>query len=325
MPAGVPGLARFIAGFACGRSASSRHRETGGNAGGVAGGEFTNVGTLQGHTYLGTRRVERAIEAIKDFPGALSNALLHMLLSHHGTSAYGAPTSPAFGEAVVLSQCDLISARAFACRLAKRDAIAGQSVVWRSLGDSSRIFVGPLGIGDESAGDDTPASVWDEEELVLPEIHLPPASKKRGQVQPQNNFVLSDGFGANLKRIPVVGNAAAGDAERSTEGWGDEEIVVVAPPGGVDFSVRVKGDSMIGVGIFDQDLLLVRRQETPRNRDIVVAHIPGQGQVVKRYLDASDSAVGQPVLHSENDAYPPILISEGTLIQGKVVGLHRLF
>ncbi|MEO0949384.1 MAG: translesion error-prone DNA polymerase V autoproteolytic subunit [Cyanobacteria bacterium J06641_5] len=74
------------------------------------------------------------------------------------------------------------------------------------------------------------------------------------------------------------------------------------------FFLRVEGNSMIGAGIGDGDLLLVDRAVEPTNGRIVIAVIDGE-LTVKRlcYTQA-----GQPYLYPENPDYPPINISEET-------------
>jgi len=83
------------------------------------------------------------------------------------------------------------------------------------------------------------------------------------------------------------------------------------------FIVRVRGDSMIGAGIYDGDFVIVRRQPTAHNGDIVVARIEDEA-TVKRYYREADHIRLQP----ENPALEPILARD-VHIEGKVVGLIR--
>ena len=80
---------------------------------------------------------------------------------------------------------------------------------------------------------------------------------------------------------------------------------------------RVKGDSMINVGIFDGDLLIVTPQKVANNGDIVVAVI-GEEATVKTFYREK----GHIRLQPENDAMEPIIVNEVTLA-GKVTGLFR--
>lgn len=126
--------------------------------------------------------------------------------------------------------------------------------------------------------------------------------------------------------VPILGRVAAGRplfAEENQEGT--LPIASDALPGrGEDlFALRVRGDSMIGAHIVDGDLVLVRRQDSARSGDIVVALLDGEA-TVKRFVP--DSA--RIALKPENPAMAPIVVSAGAgefRILGKVVGLLRGF
>ncbi len=79
-------------------------------------GEYTAAGQLVGHVVLGTCTVANAIAKIEDFPSALKLELMHLILSHHGRLEHGAARVPMCAEAMVLSLCDLMSAKAAQCR-----------------------------------------------------------------------------------------------------------------------------------------------------------------------------------------------------------------
>jgi repressor LexA len=92
-------------------------------------------------------------------------------------------------------------------------------------------------------------------------------------------------------------------------------------PKGDSFSLRVTGESMKGAGIFDGDLVLVKKQQVAQKGDIVVAIINGEA-TVKRYMPEGDRVRLQP----ENDQFEPIIVSKKARefrIAGKVVGLLR--
>jgi DNA polymerase V len=88
------------------------------------------------------------------------------------------------------------------------------------------------------------------------------------------------------------------------------------------FFVRVEGDSMIGAGIFSGDVLVVDRSIVPKDGSIVVAAVYGE-LVVKRLRSRGETHE----LISENEAYPPISISENEdcFVWGVVVGSVRQF
>jgi repressor LexA len=123
-------------------------------------------------------------------------------------------------------------------------------------------------------------------------------------------------------RLPLVGHIAAGGpllAEQNIE----DEIGVPEPLAkAADFLLRVRGDSMVGAGILDGDIVVVRRQPDARDGDIVVA-LAGEDEAadeatVKRFFREGDRVRLQP----ENDALEPIY-ARFVQILGKVVGVFR--
>ena len=89
------------------------------------------------------------------------------------------------------------------------------------------------------------------------------------------------------------------------------------------YFVRVKGESMTGVGILDGDICLADRQEEITDGNIVVAFVNG-GLTVKT-LDTSTKELGFLRLLPANPAYPPIIIdaNDQFILQGKVTSVHR--
>jgi repressor LexA len=118
--------------------------------------------------------------------------------------------------------------------------------------------------------------------------------------------------------LPVVGRVAAGTPILAEENI--EDYVEVPPiAGGEDgeYVLRVAGDSMIDAGILDGDYVIVHRQETADNGEIVVALV-GEEATVKRYFRESDHIRLQP----ENSSMEPIRTREAAVL-GKVVGVCR--
>jgi repressor LexA len=126
--------------------------------------------------------------------------------------------------------------------------------------------------------------------------------------------------------IPILGRVAAGRpllAEENRDGT--LPIASSALPGPAEdlFALRVRGDSMIDAHIVDGDLVVVRRQDSARSGEIVVALVDGEA-TVKRFVH--DGAV--IVLKPENAAMTPIVIASPAgdfRILGRVVGLLRGF
>ena len=84
------------------------------------------------------------------------------------------------------------------------------------------------------------------------------------------------------------------------------------------FILTVRGDSMINVGIYENDLLVVAQQNTANNGDIVVALVGEEEATVKTFYREADHIRLQP----ENDDYEPIRSAEVRIL-GKVIGLYR--
>lgn len=131
--------------------------------------------------------------------------------------------------------------------------------------------------------------------------------------------LLQDGEPAPRRKtvmVPLVGRVAAGtpiDAvENVEEHYPLPETLV--PRDSECFMLRVKGDSMINAGIFEGDMVIVRKQNTARNGEIVVARI-GEEATVKTFYLAGENGIR---LQPENPHLRPI-ITRDAVIEGKVI------
>lgn len=86
------------------------------------------------------------------------------------------------------------------------------------------------------------------------------------------------------------------------------------------FALRVSGESMIKVGIYDGDILLVEKKSTASNGDTVVAMTDNNEVTVKTFYKEKDHIRLQP----ENDTMEPIILNNVTIL-GKACGLYRKF
>ena len=84
------------------------------------------------------------------------------------------------------------------------------------------------------------------------------------------------------------------------------------------FTLRVSGESMINVGIYDGDILIVERRNTARNGETVVAMNDNNEVTVKTFYKED----GYFRLQPENDTMEPIILKECTIL-GKAIGLYR--
>ncbi len=123
--------------------------------------------------------------------------------------------------------------------------------------------------------------------------------------------------------IPIVGRVAAGTpilAEQNIEEYFPLPAQFVS--GGEHFMLNVKGDSMIDAGIYDGDYILIRRQNTARNGEIVVAMVDGfeSEATVKTFYKENDHIRLQP----ENPSMSPIIVDDVKIL-GLVKGVFRYF
>jgi 3'-5' exoribonuclease len=73
--------------------------------------DLTDAGRLQGEIPLGYYRIRRAIEDIEGFPAELAQAVVHIILSHHGTLEHGSPVVPCTREATLVHMIDNLGGR----------------------------------------------------------------------------------------------------------------------------------------------------------------------------------------------------------------------
>jgi repressor LexA len=145
---------------------------------------------------------------------------------------------------------------------------------------------------------------------------------RKDPTKPRAIEILDDSFNLSRREIvnvPIVGTVTCGEpilAEQNIE-----DYFPVLPnylnARATTFMLKVKGDSMINVGIYDGDLVMVEEANTARNNDIVVALIEDEA-TVKRYFKED----GHYRLQPENDFMEPIIVNDLSIL-GKVVGLFR--
>jgi len=121
----------------------------------------------------------------------------------------------------------------------------------------------------------------------------------------------------SVRAVPVVGQVAAGQPILASENIEQTMSLPAEIADDSTFILRVRGESMIEVGIMDGDFVVVRQQPTADNGDIVVAML-GDDATVKTYYREQDRIRLQP----ENSSMEPIYAVEVAIL-GKVVALFR--
>ena len=120
--------------------------------------------------------------------------------------------------------------------------------------------------------------------------------------------------------LPVVGRVAAGQpilADENIEEYID--VPAFLRRDDADFVLRVRGDSMTGAGIFNDDFVVVHSQEQAQNGEIVVALV-GDEATTKRFYNEGRTVRLQP----ENELYEPIIVNADEVeLVGRVVGVLR--
>ncbi len=124
---------------------------------------------------------------------------------------------------------------------------------------------------------------------------------------------------AGIRMLPLLGQIAAG-APLLAEGHVEELLPVpeLLTASGENFLLRVRGESMIDDGIHDGDYVVVRRQETADNGEIVAALVDGGEATVKRLHREHDRIRLQPA----NASMAPIY-ADDVVVLGRVVGVFR--
>ncbi len=120
--------------------------------------------------------------------------------------------------------------------------------------------------------------------------------------------------------LPLIGQVAAGTPLLAEENI-EEYVPTPQVAGGEDgeYLLRIRGESMKDAGILDGDLVVVRRQDSARDGEIVVALVGDEAEAtVKRFFQEADHIRLQP----ENETMEPIRSREVSVI-GRVVGLMR--
>lgn len=146
---------------------------------------------------------------------------------------------------------------------------------------------------------------------------------RRDPTKPRAIEIVDDSFNMtrrDMVNIPIVGTVTAGQpilAVENIEGY--FPLLGEDVPQGETFMLHVKGESMINAGILDGDMIIVEKQATARNGEMVVALIDDSVTVKTFYKEN-----GHFRLQPENDTMDPIIVDDMQVL-GKVRGLYRKY
>ncbi len=139
-------------------------------------------------------------------------------------------------------------------------------------------------------------------------------------VHTQKKRSISLNCDCGYKNVPLLGTVRAGEpifAVENLEGY--YPIPKEFNTGGEEFALTVQGDSMINAGIYENDVIIVNKQDTAQNGEIVVALVD-DGATVKRFYKKSNKII----LHPENDSLSDMIFDDVKIL-GVVKGLMRKF
>lgn len=146
---------------------------------------------------------------------------------------------------------------------------------------------------------------------------------RRDPTKPRAIEIIDDEFNLaqrEIVNVPMIGEIAAGEpifAEQNIEGY--FPFLPEDVPSGESFMLKVRGESMINAGIFDGDKILVKKQNTANNGDIVVALVEDSATIKTYYKED-----GHYRLQPENDTMDPIIVNQVEIL-GKLAGLYRTY
>ena len=143
---------------------------------------------------------------------------------------------------------------------------------------------------------------------------------KRGLIDKTDGKNRAVSIKQSVVNVPLIGTVAAGQPIFATQNYDGYFAIPSNFFAGEDlFMLNVHGDSMIKIGMLDGDKIIVRKQQTAENGDIIVALVDDSA-TVKRYFKRD----GKIILHPENDEMEDFTF-DNVAILGKVIGLLRNF
>lgn len=146
---------------------------------------------------------------------------------------------------------------------------------------------------------------------------------RRDPTKPRAIEIIDDEFNLvrrDMVNVPIVGTITAGTPILATENIeGYFPLLSENLPSGDFFMLHIKGDSMVNAGILDGDSVVIKRQNTALNGEIVAALIDDSATIKTFYKED-----GHIRLQPENDTMDPIIVDD-CVILGKLAALYRKY
>ena len=144
---------------------------------------------------------------------------------------------------------------------------------------------------------------------------------RRDPTKPRAIEIIDDEFGLtrrDMTNIPIIGRVAAGEPLLAVENIEDYfSLPTEFLPNNETFILKIQGESMINIGFYDGDFLIVEKVNSANNGDVVVALIDDSVTVKTFYKED-----GYIRLQPENDNMDPIIVDDCTNV-GKAYALYR--
>lgn len=160
------------------------------------------------------------------------------------------------------------------------------------------------------------ADILDNDEIEITEGGEPLSNKKRKRLI---EAIRDSEPNKKEFTVPVLGTIRAGIPLLSEQNIIGEVDIPADLERIVDFALIVRGDSMIGAGISENDIVLCKENNFPNNGQIVVALVNDDETTLKFYINQN----GEPHLKAANPNYEDIVLKPGDQIQGHVVRVFK--
>ncbi|MCW3060980.1 MAG: metal dependent phosphohydrolase [Capsulimonas sp.] len=289
--------------------------------------QYTRQGHLIGHTMLGYRRVAAMMAKEPDIPEEMSDALQHIILSHHGRMDYGAPVTPSFPEALIVHMADDLSAKLYIMWEAQQNSAT--EFVKSFFFDNKQIYTGSRGHTQPGVSEAIPDREAPSQPIAPAQpVTIPTPAKETAEPARLPVFHFRTGLNSEhrfeTRRIQMYGDIAAGPPRETGEEPTEYYDIDAAGlnPSDSYFLLTIDGESMSGDGLHPGDLILLRRQESAQSGDMVAAWFEDNRATVKRFYCSSG---GEVTLLPSNPDFAPIPVPDPSAlrIHGKVLGIAQ--